>query len=464
MMAIKTVFKTLLEPIDIASLIAFRVLFGLLMSISMVRFVTKGWVETLYVQPTYFFTYPGFDWVRPWPAWGMYAHVTLLALLALLVACGWYYRVSIALFCGLFTYLELIDQTNYLNHYYLISLVSFLMIFCPLHRAFSIDAWRRRPFTRAPVSAGVLWLLRSQIAIVYLFAGLSKVNADWLWYAQPLNIWLTAYADMPLLGGLFGQIWVHYALSWATIVFELTIIAFLLWHRTRWLAYPALVAFHLLTLKLFHIGMFPWIMIVMTTLFFPPHWPRRWWPQRPGMPISLPAMQLAPPPWRQWARLTLALIYLAIQCAVPLRSYIYPGRALWTEDGMRFAWRVMLMEKTGHVDFEVREPQHGRVWWVSPNAYLTPRQAKMMATRPAMIQQLAQRIAHDFSQQGLGKVAVHAAAYVSLNGRPSQRFIDFDVDLAQPQPALSEAPWILPLQETAPVRLRAAHHHNSLIP
>jgi hypothetical protein len=463
MMAIKACikFKTLFEPIDIASLVAFRVFFGLLMSISMVRFLAQGWVETLYLQPTFFFTYPGFAWVRPWPDWGMYAHVALLALLALLVACGWYYRVSIALFCALFTYLELIDQTNYLNHYYLISLVSFLMIFCPLHRAFSVDAWRRRrPLVCATAPAGILWLLRSQIALVYLFAGISKINGDWLWYAQPLNIWLTAYTDMPILGSLFSQLWVHYAMSWATIVFELTIVALLLWQRTRWLAYPMLVAFHLLTLKLFHIGMFPWIMIVMTTLFFPPDWPRRWWPQRHDVPPSSPATRTAPPPWRRRVGLTLALIYLAIQCAVPLRSYIYPGPTLWTEDGMRFAWRVMLVEKTGHVDFEVREPQRGRVWWISPDDYLTPRQVKMMATRPAMIQQLAQSIAHDFRQKGLGKVAVHATAYVSLNGRPSQRFIDFDVDLTQTQQALSETPWILPLQETVPVRLGAISPRN----
>jgi hypothetical protein len=334
------------------------------------------------------------------------------------------------------------------------------MIFCPLHRAFSIDAWRRRPRAPATVPAGILWLLRSQIALVYLFAGVSKINGDWLWYAQPLNLWLTAYTDMPILGSLFGQVWVHYAMSWATIVFELTIVGFLLWHRTRWLAYPTLVAFHLLTLKLFHIGMFPWIMIVMTTLFFPPDWPRRWWPQRHAVIPFPSAMRTMPLHWRQRVTLTLALIYLAVQGVVPLRSYAYPGQALWTEEGMRCAWRVMLVEKTGHVDFEVLEPQSGRVWWVSPDDYLTSRQAKMMATRPAMIHHLAQIIAHDFRQKGLGEVAVHAAAYVSLNGRPSQRLIDFDVDLAQTRQALSETPWILPLQETIPVRLHATRPHS----
>ena len=455
MMAIKARFNfnMLFEPVDIASLAIFRILFGLLMCISMVRFLTKGWVETLYLQPTYFFTYPGFAWVQPWPGWGMYAHVILLALLALFIALGWYYRLSTALFCVLFTYLELIDQTNYLNHYYLISLISFLMIFCPLHRAFSIDSWRQPP-AYSTVPAGMLWLLRSQIALVYLFAGLSKINSDWLWHAQPLNIWLTAHADFPIVGGLFNQVWVHFAMSWATIIFELTIIGFLLWPRTRLAAYITLTTFHLMTLALFHIGMFPWIMIVMTMLFFPPDWPCRWVPQRCVMTPSPATIQITLRHSLQPIRLTLALIYLSIQCAVPLRPYMYPGNALWTEDGMRFAWRVMLVEKTGHVDFEVREPQSGRTWWVSPNDYLTPRQAKMMATRPAMIRQLARTIAQDFRQKGFGDVEVHAAAYASLNGRPSQRLIDFKVDLARTRTDLWEASSVLPLQQAAPARLR----------
>jgi hypothetical protein len=244
-------------------------------------------------------------------------------------------------------------------------------------------------------------------------------------------------------------------MSWATVVFELTIVGFLLWRRTQLLAYMTLVGFHLITLMLFHIGMFPWIMIVMTTLFFPPDWPRRWRWQRSDITPSPSSIPTAPLRWHQRVGLTLALLYLTIQCAVPLRPYVVPGQALWTEDGMRFAWRVMLTEKTGHVDFEVREPQSGRAWWVSPNDYLTPRQAKMMATRPDMIQRLAQTIAHDYRQQGLGEVEVHASAYASLNGRPSQPLIDFEADLAQTLAGLAGTPWVLPLQETALVRLHA---------
>lgn len=444
----------LFYPVDIASLAVFRLFFGLLMCCSMLRFLAKGWVDSLYLQPTFFFTYTGFSWVHPWPAWGMYLHVVLLAVLALLIACGCWYRLSMTLFFVLFTYLELLDQTNYLNHYYLISLLSLLMIFCPLHGALSVDAWRQPTRRRDTVPAGVLAILRLQIALVYTFAGMAKINADWLLHAQPLNIWLSARTDLPLLGFFFAHVWVHYAMSWASILFELTIACFLLWRRTRVWAYALVVGFHLLTFVLFPIGMFPWIMMVVTTLFFAPNWPRRWrprgWPRGPRTRTA----SLGPLTLQRKLGLLIGTAYFVVQAVVPLRHYLYPGHVLWTEEGMRFAWKVMLVEKTGHVSFHIHDPATGRTWVVSPATYLTSRQEQMMATRADMILTLAHKIADDFRQQGFPQVEVRAEAYMSLNGRPSQLFIDPGVDLAKEAPGLAPKPWILPLHEGQPAQLR----------
>lgn len=452
--SVRRVALALYQPVDIAGLAVLRILFGLLMCGGMVRFLAKGWVDTLYVQPTFFFTYAGFSWVHPWPAWGMYAHCIGLAVLALLIACGCWYRFSMLLFFVLFTYLELLDKTNYLNHYYFISVLSLLLLCCPLHQALSVDAWRQPGLRSATVPAWVLWILRLQIALVYTFAGIAKLNADWLLYAQPLNIWLTARTDLPLLGSIFAQVWVHYAMSWASVVFELTVVFFLLWWRTRIWAYSLLVGFHLMTLLLFPIGMFPWIMMVVTTLFFAPAWPRRW--LRQGWPAGQPAPSPAPGPrsLRQKAGLLLGIMYFVVQCLVPLRQYLYPGNVLWTEQGMRFAWKVMLVEKTGHVEFHVHDPVTGSTWMVAPAMYLTPRQEKMMATSADMILALAHKIAADLQHRGFPQVEVRAAAYMSLNGRPSQPFIDPSVDLARVAPGLAPKPWILPLEATPPAQLR----------
>src|ERR1041385_6798805 len=262
------------QPVDIAALAAFRILFGLLMFAAMVRFLAKGWVRELYVEPAFHFTYPGFEWVRPWPDFWMHAHFLLLAVLALGIAVGLFYRACAVLFFLGFTYVELLDQTTYLNHYYLITLLSGLLIFLPAHRSLSLDVFQNRRLHLDFVPAWSLNILRFQVAVVYIFAGLAKFNADWLFRAQPLRIWLAARSDLPLIGHWLGQLWVAYAASWCGAIFDTTIIFFLLVRKTRRLAYLVLILFHVATWLLFNIGMFPWIMIVAATLFFPADWPR----------------------------------------------------------------------------------------------------------------------------------------------------------------------------------------------
>ena len=274
------------RPVSGAALAAFRIAFGLLGLAATVRFAAMGWIDDLYLEPARHFTYAGFSWVEPLPGWGMYAHFALLGAASLGVALGFKYRLSIIAFFLLFTYAELIDKTAYLNHYYLISLLSLLMIFLPMNRAMSVDALlaarrrmgaggeSRRGGADDGVPAWTAWALRAQLGAVYVFGGIAKLNADWLWSAQPMRIWLGASSDMPLVGRLLAETWVAYAMSWAGAAFDLAIVGALLWSRTRPAAYAALVAFHVATWLLFpRIGMFPWIMICLTTIFFPPDWP-----------------------------------------------------------------------------------------------------------------------------------------------------------------------------------------------
>ena len=202
-------------PIDIASLAAFRILFGLLMAAAMVRFLANGWVNELYVLPKFHFPYAGFGWVRALPGDWMHAHFVALVILALMVAAGIFYRVAIILFSLSFTYVELIDQSAFLNHYYLISLLSGILIFLPAHRAWSLDVHRQPTLRLATVPAWTINLLRFQVAIVYLFAGLAKVNADWLLRAQPLRIWLAARSDLPIIGDWLQQLWIAYAATFS---------------------------------------------------------------------------------------------------------------------------------------------------------------------------------------------------------------------------------------------------------
>ena len=185
----------LFAPRDIASLVAFRMLFGGLMFVSTVRFLFSGWIERFYSQPTFFFKYWGAGWVPVAPEWALHVIYGALAVLALAIAVGLFYRAATILFALGFTYTQLLDVTNYLNHYYLVVLIAWLLCFLPLHRAWSLDALRRPDLRTATAPAWCLYLIRFQIAVVYCFAGLAKLNSDWLLHAQPLNIWLSARTE-----------------------------------------------------------------------------------------------------------------------------------------------------------------------------------------------------------------------------------------------------------------------------
>ena len=424
--------------VDGASIAAFRVIFGLLGLLVVARFFAHGWIGPLYVEPDHHFTYLGFGWVRPWPGWGMHAHFIALGLLSLGIAAGYRPRLCAALFGIGFTYVELIDRTTYLNHYYLMSLVSLLLAVLP----------RRRE--AAPLWA--IWALRAQIGIVYVFAGIAKLNPDWLFHALPLRIWLYQHGDLPLLGPILQETWVAYAMSWGGALFDLAIVPALLWRRTRPFAYAMLVAFHLATWVLFpQLGVFPWLMIGLSLVFFDPQWPRRLLgflripARRPDGGVQLSAGR----PWRANAVLAALALFAAVQLALPLRHFAYPGNVRWNEEGYRFAWRVMLSEKVGFVQYRVRDLATDQSWLVEPDEYLTPLQVERMSFQPDMIQQTAGIIAADFAERGHGDVVVNADAFVAVNGRPNARLIDPDVDLASARPGWLPKAWVLPYKPDA---------------
>ena len=459
------------------SAVAFRVLFGLVAAYGALRFLAKGWVGTLYLAPANHLTYPGFGWVRPLPAPWMHAHLVLLAVLGLCIAAGYRYRLATAAFLVGFAYVELIDAALYLNHYWYVTLVAAALAVLPLHRHGSLDARAGRIAPSATVPALVLWVLRGQIAAVYVFAGIAKLNGDWLFEALPLRLWLADSAHLPLIGSLLAMPLVAYAASWGGAFFDCTIVGWLSWRRSRPAAYVAVIAFHVLTGLLFRIGIFPAVMIAATLVFFPPDWPRRL-PGRarartpaavpPGTPVAGPSPQdrtdprahpRAPAPpgtpvagwsprrWR-WALAAVALVAL-VQVAVPLRHLAYPGNVRWTEEGYLLAWRVMITEKAGHVDFRVRDAA-GAEWQVGPELVLTGWQAAQATIRPDLLVATAHLVADHYRAAGRGDVEVRADAFVSFNGRPHQRLVDPTVDLAAQPRTPAPKQYLLPLDPPDP--------------
>lgn len=445
MTAINKAIKWIGSPTSIAPLVTLRVLFGIMMLLSTIRFWLRGWITTQYVDPTFHFTFMGFDWVYPFGNVGMHLVFLSIAISSLFIALGFCYRFAMVIFFLLFTYVELIDVTYYLNHYYFISVVSFLMIWLPAGRFFSLDVKLNPALRLTEVPRWVVGVIRLQLGLVYFFAGLAKLNSDWLFAAQPMKIWLPAKSHLPLIGSLMYKEWVAYFFSWFGAIYDLFIVFFLLISRTRFIAYLIVLIFHIATAIFFPaIGMFPYIMMVCTLVFFSGDFHLKiirffyhFFSVAEDRSVSFK-------PVYQPGLLWMFGLFFLVQLVLPMRYLFYPGPLFWTEEGYRFSWRVMLMEKVGTTVFSVRDSQTGNSYEVNNSEFLTTQQEKMMSTQPDLILKYAHYLADVYARRGIKEPQVYGEVYVTLNGRRSAPYIDSKINLANQQLSFKHYKWILP--------------------
>ncbi len=433
----RRVAEAFFTPVDAASLAIFRVGFGAILLWEVVRYFSHGWIQRYFITPPFHFRYYGFEWVTPWPGAGMFVHFYVMGILAVMVGIGAFYRLTAPLLFLAFSYVFLLDQARYLNHFYLICLLAFVLSIVPAHTAWSVDT--RGDSTRT-VPAWTVWFVRFQVGVPYFFGGLAKINSDWL-SGEPIRGWLAARADLPFVGPLLANEWVVWVFAYGGLAFDLAIVPLLLYRRTRPAAFVAVCAFHLTNSQVFSIGVFPFLMIAATTIFFAPDWPRRFLARRPAAPR--PALQL---PRFDTLRCRLACAgiacYVVVQLALPLRHHLYPGNVSWTEEGHRFSWHMKLRDKEADARFVATDPVKGDTFEVDWRQHLATWQYEEMSTRPDMILQFAHHLSARLAEERGHPVAVRASVAASLNAGASRPLVDPSVDLSTQSRTLLPADWV----------------------
>ena len=437
-------------PVDIASIVFFRITFGLLMAWHVWTFFTEHRLVGYFLEPRLLFKYYGFAWVHPWPGDGLYIHKIAMGVFALFIAAGFIYRVSAALFLLSYLYFFLLDEARYQNHEYLICLLSLLLIFIPAHLAFSVDAMIRRKSQAKAAPAWALWLLRGQMAVVYFYGGVAKINPDWL-RGEPMRWVMARDLDFPIIGRFFTQEWAVYTMSYGALLLDLFIVPLLLWRRTRTAAFCLAAFFHLTNARLFSIDVFPWLAIAATTLFLSPGWPRRLvsifhrgTPSRVAYPTELPSQR------NQNVIFALVIAYLAIQFLVPLHPFLLSGGRQWALMQHRFCWRMMLQKQSSQGYFYVNDPTTDRTNRVAPSDFLTPVQMVRIYWQPDTVLQCAHYLARTMPRTGSKPLTVEARIFVSVNGRRPELFVDPNVDLAAESRSLLPPRWVLPTHQPLP--------------
>jgi hypothetical protein len=449
----KTIFSTsilstesicsfLNAPVLIRPLVVFRILFGCLISYSAFRFLYYDWVSSIYVNPPFHFSYYGFSWI-PFPdEFILKSLFWLQGICGFFIALGFLFRLSTCVTFVAFTWVELLEKSAYLNHYYFVSLMLFLFIFSPANRYFSLDVRVFKKKEQKCVPNYFIFSLQLQVALVYIFAGLAKVENDWVLRGEPLHTWLQAYRDLPIIGSLFIQKWVAIGFSWFALIYDLTI-PFFLWHqKTKKIAFFFVVFFHVFTWFLFPIGVFPWVMIASSSLFL----------YTSNLQNSTYYFSNK---YKSYYA-ALLLVFFSFQFLFPWRYLLYSGDLFRTEEGYRFSWRVMLMEKKGAATFYIEDSNmknrsNPRSIEIVNQDFLTPQQEDQMARQPDMIVQFAHFLFQKFKDTTLyfgdqrcvlRNPKVCADVFITVNGRPHEKLIDRKVNLAQIPYDLSPKTWI----------------------
>ena len=431
--------RFLFKQIDNSPLLIFRIFFGILVSLECYGAIATGWVKKNLIDPEFTFNFIGLDWLQPLPGIGMYLYFIVMGTLGIFIALGYRYRFSAGAFALLWTAVYLMQKTAYNNHYYLLILIALIMAFMPANRDYSLDA-RRNPSIRTNhMSAYLKWAIVLQLFIVYTYASVAKLYGDWLDFSI-IEILFKNKKSYPIIGGLLQEPLVHRVVGISGILFDLLIVPALLWKPTRKWAFVASLFFHLFNSIVFQIGIFPYLALAFTVFFFEPETIRKLFFKK-----KEPYLEnvLTVPPQRELV-LGILSLYFLIQLVLPIRHYFIEDDVLWTEEGHRMSWRMMLRSRTGITTFKIVNHTTGNSYLVNLDDYLSRGQKSKIKSYPDFMWQFAQRLRREYTEKG-EDISVFVNSRVSINGKPYQEFIDPKIDLGSVSwNYFGHNDWILP--------------------
>ncbi|WP_340075787.1 HTTM domain-containing protein [Leptobacterium sp. I13] len=431
----------LFKHIDNSALIVFRIIFGLLLFLESVGAIFTGWVKRTFIEPEFTFSFIGFEWLQPLPSYWMYAYYAVMGVFGLLVMIGYKYRYSLGMFTLMWTATYLMQKASYNNHYYLLILICLLMLMLPAHRYLSFDAKKNPSIKALSMPQWSSWILIFQMWIVYTYAAIAKLYPDWL-DLTVVKILMSGKKEYPLVGELLQNSFVQGFIAYSGILFDFLIIPLLLWKPTRKVAFLAAIFFHLFNSLVFQIGIFPYLSLAFILFFFDPKTIRNIFlkkkPVYKGSDVHIPKSPIKKP------LIVLGALYFSIQIGLPLRHWLIKDDVLWTEEGHRMSWRMMLRSKSGYIHFKVVDKKTGKSSIVKPKDYLTKKQQRIVATKPDVIWQFAQYLKEKNAFQG-ENVAIYAIGKLSVNNHSFKTLIDPETDLASEKWShFKHHDWILP--------------------
>ncbi|TAI47221.1 HTTM domain-containing protein [Flagellimonas allohymeniacidonis] len=427
----------LFRKIDNAQLVTFRIFYGLLISAECYGAIATGWVRRTLVEPKFTFSFIGFEWLQPLPGNGMYIYFAIMGTLGILITLGYKYRFNAFLFAFMWAGVYLMQKTSYNNHYYLLMLLAFIMAMLPASRDVSLDSKLNPGFRSKTMYNYIRWLIILQLFIVYTYASVAKLYGDWLDFSI-IEILMRGKQDYWLIGDFLQLEWVHKIVAVFGILFDLLVVPALLWKPTRNIFLGLSIFFHLFNSIVFQIGIFPYLSLAFIVFFYDPKTIRKIFLRNKGAEITNEVVY----PKNHKLLIGALSIYFVVQLILPLRHHTFSDDVLWTEEGHRMSWRMMLRSRSGNIRVKVVIKKTGQTNFVKLDDHLTKKQRRKVACYPDFTWQFAQYLKKEYARNG-EDIEVYVVNHVKVNGSKYAEFIDPDVDLASvPWKHFSHNEWI----------------------
>ncbi|KAA1247518.1 HTTM domain-containing protein [Aquimarina sp. RZ0] len=418
--------RWLFTYIDNSALVIFRIFFGFLIAAESFGAIMTGWVHRTLIEPQFTFNFIGFDFLQPLPGNGMYYYFALMGVFGVLVMIGYKYRWSMIAYTILWAGVYYMQKSSYNNHYYLLLLLCVLMSMLPAGNYFSVDVKLNPSLKKISMPRWCVLIIIIQLWIVYTYASVAKLYPDWLDYTVARNL-MASRINYPIVGTLLQQHWIHVFITYFGILFDLLIIPLLLWRKTRMTAFCVSIFFHLFNSIVFQIGIFPYLSLAFSVFFFSKERIHHVFMKKKEF---YTANEIAVPSYKK-ILIPLMFVWFIIQISLPIRHWFIPGDVLWTEEGHKLSWRMMLRGRSGYTNFYIvdkNDPKAKRKR-VDKNKYLSKKQLRLVSTKPDAMWQFAQRLKKEYNNQEKD-VAIYVKSKVSINGKESKVLIDPEVDLA----------------------------------
>ena len=434
--------KLLFKQIDNSSLITFRIIFGLLCFLESVGAIFTGWIKRTLIDPEFTFSFIGFEWLQPLPGNTMYIYYLIMGVFGLFIMLGYKYRLSAFMFTIMWAGTYFMQKASYNNHYYLLILLSAFMILQPANRYYSLDSKINPNIKKISMPNWCRFIFILQMFIVYTYGSIAKLYPDWL-DTTFIEILMKGKQHYHIVGELLQEKWVHYFLAYGGILFDGLIIPLLLFKPTRKWAFFASIFFHLFNSIVFQVGIFPYLSLAFILFFYEPKIIHRIFLKKKPFCVE---NEVIIPSYKN-TFITIFSIYFIIQIALPLRHHFIEDNVLWTEEGHRLSWRMMLRSKHGFATYKVVNNKTLKPTIINLNDYLSNKQIHIASTKPDAIWQFSQRLKNIYADKG-EDVSVYVDCKISINGKPYKQLIDPNIDLSEePWDIFKHSHWVLPSKQ-----------------